>query len=83
VKLALVNNRNQENEIKKVSNTPHSLIVTEISELRPVLPTTKTCQTTCFILWILVAASAFGYVLSYKQLPQQMTAWALSLHVQF
>ena len=37
VKPALVNNRNQENEIKKVSSTPHSLIVTEISELRPVL----------------------------------------------
>ena len=37
VKRALVNNRNQENEIKKVSSTPHSLIVTEISELRPLL----------------------------------------------
>jgi hypothetical protein len=37
VKRALVNNRNQENEIKKVSSTPHSLIVTEIPELRPVL----------------------------------------------
>jgi len=38
VKRALVNNRNQENEIKKVSSTPHLLIATEISELRPVLP---------------------------------------------
>jgi len=37
VKRALVNNRNQENEIKKVSSTPHSLIATEIPELRPVL----------------------------------------------
>ena len=37
VKPALVNNRNQENEIKKVSSTPHLLIATEISELRPVL----------------------------------------------
>ncbi len=34
VKPALVNNRNQENEIKNVSGTPHSLIATEISELR-------------------------------------------------
>ena len=32
----------------------------------------KTAQTTCFILWILVAASAFGYVLSYLQVPQQL-----------
>jgi len=37
VKRALVNNRNYENEIIKVSSSPHSLIVTEISELRPVL----------------------------------------------
>ena len=54
VKRALVNNRNQENEIKNVSSTPHSLIVTEIPELRPVLrvangyldrlPTYKTMQ---------------------------------------
>jgi len=41
VKPALVNNRNQENEIKKVSSTPHLLIATEISELRPVL--LRTC----------------------------------------
>jgi len=41
VKLALVNNRNQENEIKKASSTPHLLIATEISELRPVL--LRTC----------------------------------------
>ena len=39
VKPALVNNRNQENEIKKVSSTPHSLIVTEIPELRSLLIT--------------------------------------------
>ena len=39
VKRALVNNRNQENGIKKVSSTPHLLIATEISELRPVLST--------------------------------------------
>lgn len=38
VKPALVNNRNQENEIKKVSSTPHLLIATEISELRPLFP---------------------------------------------
>jgi len=37
VKPALINNRNQENETKKVSSTPHLLIATEISELRPVL----------------------------------------------
>ena len=34
----------------------------------------KTAQTTCFILWILVAAAAFGYVLSYLQVPQQLVA---------
>lgn len=41
----------------------------------------KTAQTTCFVLWILVAASAFGYVLSYMQLPQKLTAWAVALQV--
>ncbi len=41
----------------------------------------RTARTTCFILWILVAASAFGYVLSYLQVPQQLCAWAVALPV--
>jgi C4-dicarboxylate transporter DctM subunit len=41
----------------------------------------KTTLTTCFIIWIIVAASAFGYVLSYAQIPQQLVAWTLSLPV--
>ena len=35
----------------------------------------STCRITCFIGWILVAASLFGYVLSYLQLPQQLAQW--------
>ena len=35
----------------------------------------STCRITCFIGWILVAASLFGYVLSYLQLPQQLSEW--------
>jgi C4-dicarboxylate transporter DctM subunit len=35
----------------------------------------STCRITCFIGWILVAASLFGYVLSYLQLPQQLSQW--------
>ena len=45
VKRALVNNRNYENEIKKVSSNPHLLIATEISELRPVSPYYLACAT--------------------------------------
>jgi tripartite ATP-independent transporter DctM subunit len=41
----------------------------------------KTIQTTCFILWILVAASALGYVLSYLQVPQNLVAWVNSLGI--
>lgn len=40
---------------------------------------TKTVQTTCFILWILVAASSLGYVLSYLQVPQSLVVWVQSL----
>lgn len=39
----------------------------------------KTTRTTCFILWILVAASAFGYVFSYLQVPQHLVAWVTGL----
>ena len=35
----------------------------------------STCRITCFIGWILVAASLFGFVLSYLQLPQQLSQW--------
>ena len=35
----------------------------------------STCRITCFIGWVLVAASLFGYVLSYLQLPQQLAQW--------
>jgi len=35
----------------------------------------STCRITCFIGWILVAATLFGYVISYLQLPQQLAAW--------
>jgi len=38
-------------------------------------------RTTTFILWILVAASAFGYVLSYLMIPQQLCAWVATLPV--
>jgi tripartite ATP-independent transporter DctM subunit len=39
----------------------------------------KTARTTCFILWILVAASAFGYVFSYLQVPQNLVKWVIGL----
>ncbi|MEW5914329.1 MAG: TRAP transporter large permease [Thermodesulfobacteriota bacterium] len=39
----------------------------------------KTTRTTCFILWILVAASAFGYVFSYLQVPQNLVNWVTGL----
>lgn len=35
----------------------------------------STCRITCFIGWVLVAASLFGFVLSYLQLPQQLSQW--------
>ena len=38
----------------------------------------STCRITCFIGWILVAATLFGYVLSYLQLPQQLAEWLVS-----
>ena len=41
----------------------------------------KTTRTTCFILWILVAASAFGYVFSYLQVPQHLVEWVTGLEV--
>ena len=41
----------------------------------------KTTRTTCFILWILVAASAFGYVFSYLQIPQNLVEWVIGLGV--
>jgi C4-dicarboxylate transporter, DctM subunit len=39
----------------------------------------RTTRTTCFILWILVAASAFGYVFSYLQVPQHLVEWVTGL----
>lgn len=39
----------------------------------------STCRITCFIGWILVAATVFGYVLSYLQLPQQLAGWILTV----
>jgi|Deesub1362A_J573_1020465.scaffolds.fasta_scaffold00307_18 tripartite ATP-independent transporter DctM subunit len=41
----------------------------------------KTARTTCFVIWILVAASSFGYVLSFLRVPQNLVDWALSLEV--
>ncbi|OPY86537.1 MAG: Sialic acid TRAP transporter permease protein SiaT [Smithella sp. PtaU1.Bin162] len=38
----------------------------------------STCRITCFIGWILVAASVFGYILSYLQLPQKLSAWIVA-----
>jgi tripartite ATP-independent transporter DctM subunit len=39
----------------------------------------NTCRITCFIGWVLVAASLFGFVLSYLQLPQQLAQWLVDL----
>ena len=39
----------------------------------------STCRITCFIGWILVAATVFGYILSYLQLPQKLSEWILSV----
>jgi C4-dicarboxylate transporter DctM subunit len=41
----------------------------------------KTARTTCFVIWILVAAASFGFVLSYLKVPQNLVNWALSLQV--
>ena len=41
----------------------------------------KTARTTCFVIWILVAAASFGYVLSFLNVPQNLVGWALSLGV--
>jgi tripartite ATP-independent transporter DctM subunit len=41
----------------------------------------KTARTTCFVIWILVAASSFGYVLSFLRVPQNLVNWSLSLEV--
>ncbi len=41
----------------------------------------STCRITCFIGWILVAASVFGYILSYLQLPQQLSDWLVETAV--
>lgn len=41
----------------------------------------KTARTTCFIIWILVAAAAFGFVLSFLRIPQNLVDWTLSLEV--
>ena len=41
----------------------------------------KTSLTTCFIIWIIVAATSFGFVLAYAQLPQKLVDWTLSLDV--
>lgn len=39
----------------------------------------STCRITCFIGWILVAASVFGYILSYLQLPQKLSEWIVTM----
>ena len=39
----------------------------------------RTVQVTVMIMWILVAAHLFGYVLARLQLPQQLTAWTLQM----
>jgi C4-dicarboxylate transporter DctM subunit len=41
----------------------------------------KTARTTCFVIWILVAAASFGYVLSFLNVPQSLVNWTLSLEV--
>jgi C4-dicarboxylate transporter DctM subunit len=41
----------------------------------------KTARTTCFVIWILVAAASFGYVLSFLNVPQNLVGWALTLGV--
>jgi C4-dicarboxylate transporter DctM subunit len=41
----------------------------------------KTTRTTCFVIWILVAAASFGYVLSFLNVPQSLVNWALSMEV--
>ena len=41
----------------------------------------RTTLTTCFIIWIIVAATSFGYVLAYAGLPQKLVAWTAGLDV--
>jgi tripartite ATP-independent transporter DctM subunit len=39
----------------------------------------KTSRTTSFVLWILISAASFGYVMSYLQIPQKLCDWVLGL----
>lgn len=39
---------------------------------------TKTAHTSCFIIWIIVAAASFGFVLSYLKVPQMLVQTVLS-----
>jgi tripartite ATP-independent transporter DctM subunit len=41
----------------------------------------RTAHTTCFLSWILVAALAFGFTLSYLQVPQQLASWTVNLNL--
>ena len=41
----------------------------------------RTTLTTCFIVWIIVSATSFGYVLAYAGLPQKLVAWTAGLEV--
>jgi tripartite ATP-independent transporter DctM subunit len=47
------------------------------SNLKPAL--LHTTRTTCMIIWILVAASSFGYVLTYLGLPQKLMEFIFRL----
>ncbi|MFC1967637.1 TRAP transporter large permease subunit [Chloroflexota bacterium] len=33
----------------------------------------RTAQTTCMVLWIVIGAMAFGYILTYLRIPEQLT----------
>lgn len=39
----------------------------------------RTVRVTCMIMWILVAAMAFGQIITFLGIPQQLSTWALSL----
>ena len=41
----------------------------------------RTTRTTCFIVFILVGATAFGNVLTYANIPQQLVTWVTSLEM--
>lgn len=43
------------------------------------LSAVKTIELTVMIMWIIVAAHLFSYILTRLQLPQQLTAWAIGL----